>query len=164
LEDFAIKGGVQSTTRYRKGTGTKKFVKSETPAHARQMAGQRGGNAVKLYKRPRGRDDQLDARDHRDPRRPHPKADTGARARFHDPMNTPTTQRQISPVTPNPDSSSPYYCFKNEHLDLGLGVDGSIPSYSYEDVQGVWDNNSPPFITDEDSLIQNPHSVYATQY
>src|SRR5436190_24148529 len=47
LTENAIKGGVQSTTRYRKTGSGKKSHNSGTPAPLRQRSGARGGRAAR---------------------------------------------------------------------------------------------------------------------
>ncbi|KAF8865205.1 hypothetical protein BDZ45DRAFT_439246 [Acephala macrosclerotiorum] len=67
LEPFAIKDGVQSTTRYRKGTSSKKQYPrlggdgSHHPAPSRQLSGRKGGicaSKTKLQRQQRQREDR----------------------------------------------------------------------------------------------------------
>jgi len=164
LEEFAIKDGVQSTTRYRKGAGSKKFVKSDTPAPARQMSGREGGNQTHKLKRQRMRDDRLDQRDHRRPAINTVGSAIG-RTHFSDSMATHITQRQVSPLTPTPESmhgGSPYF-LKHENFDIGVHDD--IPIYpSLESVHGVYmDGHSPIFADGHESPFHHPHSMYTNR-
>jgi len=160
LEDFAIKDGVQSTTRYRKGTGSKKFLRSENPAPARQSSGRKGGISASKGKlqRQRVKDERSDLR------RPTPKIDTGRRQPFNHEDRTPqATQRHISPSTPNPESlpsSSPYFIPKpveqfEIHYDDMCGLD---------DVQGVFLDETPLFSNNHNSPFHNAHPICASRY
>ena len=158
LEEFAIKDGVQSTTRYRKGTGNKKFTKSDNPAPSRQSSGRKGGICASKTKfsRQRARDDRSDLRC------PIQRLDTGHPYQYasHPQMS----QRQVSPIIPCPEimpSSSPYFIPKTEHFDLphedmcGLG-----------DVQAVYVDDSPLFSNGHDSPVSpfhSPHPISASQ-
>lgn len=160
LEPFAIKDGVQSTTRYRKGTGSKKTIKSENPAPARQMSGREGGNQTHKFKRQRLREDQYNQRDHR---RPAITTMNGgmSRAQYSDSMASQIPQRQVSPLTPLPESmhtGSPY--FLKHEFDMSHD---DIPIYhTLEDVRGIYmDNNSPLFVDDHGSPFHHQPAMYS---
>ncbi|KAH6669240.1 hypothetical protein B0J14DRAFT_487121 [Halenospora varia] len=147
LEDFAIKDGVQSTTRYRKGTSAKKFTRSEHPAPARQRSGRKGGISASKTKLHRQR-----AREERsDPRRPIQRHDI-LRSQYLQPRSHPT-QRQSSPLTPPSHegipSSSPYFFPKTKHIEIPFedvcrlenvqGVDNDSPLFSHGDYDSLYD-------------------------
>lgn len=139
LEDFAIKDGVQSTTRYRKGTGAKKFTRSDHPAPARQSSGRKGGisaSKTKLQKQ-RAREERSDSRC------PIPR---------HNMLRSQYTRshlipRQNSPITPPSHESipspNPYFFPKSENvemifeeacrLDNVQGVDSDSPLFAHSD-------------------------------
>ena len=141
LEDFAIKDGVQSTTRYRKGTGGKKFVKSETPVPSRQTPSRKRGlhgSKAKLQ-RQKVRDDRSELR-----HTAYPRPDTEKRLQYitdYESSPHPIASRQISPLTPAnksaPSENTLFYVhpyLKHEHTEISY--DG-LPSYSLEDVHSV---------------------------
>lgn len=147
MEDFAIKEGVQSTTRYRKGTGNKKFTKSEKPAPSRQSSGRKGGICASKTNSSR----QRVSLDHRrsiqrlDTRHPYP----------HQSRCLPT-QRQVSPMTPCPESlpsTSPYFFSKSEHSEVRYEDRCGL-----EDVQGVYIDHDPPILP-----FHKPHSMCASE-
>lgn len=134
-----MKDGVQSTTRYRKGTGSKKFFRSDNPAPARQTSGRKGGICAGKSKlqRQRVKDERSELR------RTTSRMDSGQRQNFnHEVMVPQSTQRQISPLTPNAESmpsSSPYF-MKQEQLDIPYEE-----IYGLDDVQAVYLDNAPLF-------------------
>lgn len=157
LEPFAVTDGVQSTTRYRKGTGAKKFVKSDTPAPARQASGRKGGMSTNLLKRQRGRDGSRD-REHRPP--PPPMLDTRSRSHYHDGMGHSShsshhrVQRQISPLTPDMGEAMhvPYYVKTESSFERG-GLE-DVPGYG--SVQGVYTGGNSPLF---ESPVCNPFNA-----
>ncbi|RDL33265.1 uncharacterized protein BP5553_08704 [Venustampulla echinocandica] len=146
LEDFAIKDGVQSTTRYRKGTGAKKFVKSDNPTPSRQSSGRKGGISARQTKlqRQRIREERSDSR------RGIQKHDTHQSQFLQHTLNQ-RMQRLSSPSTPpsheNMPSMNPYFLPKAEQLEV-----------PYEDmcglevVQGVYLDDGPVFTSNHDGL------------
>jgi len=143
LEDFAIKDGVQSTTRYRKGTGAKKFIKSENPQPARQTSGRKGGISASKNKLQR----HQRVRDISDSRRSIPRHQI-LHSQFPSQMRS---MRQSSPLTPPnnemPPACNPYYFAKAEPQ----------PENPYEEicgleeVQGVYIDDSPVFVHNQDA-------------
>jgi len=91
--------------------------------------------------------------------------DTIGRTHFSDSMATHITQRQVSPLTPTPESmhgGSPYF-LKHENFDIGVHDD--IPIYpSLESVHGVYiDGHSPIFADDHESPFHHPRSMYTNR-
>lgn len=154
-----MKDGVQSTTRYRKGTGSKKFFRSDNPAPARQTSGRKGGICAGKSKlqRQRNKDERSDLR------RNTSRIDGGRRQNFnHEVTNSRPTQRQISPLTPNAErmpSSSPYF-MKQEQLEIPYEE-----IYGLDDVQAVYLDNAALF--DENnhpSSYQHAQSLLPSHY
>jgi hypothetical protein len=150
LEDFAIKDGVQSTTRYRKGTGAKKFTKSDNPAPARQSSGRKGGISAGKTKlqRQRGKEERTDLLHSMQ------RIDSGRRSEFQQYTSSRITQRQRSPPTPPPHpesiaSSSPYFLLKQEQFEMPFE-----DMFNLENVQGVYMDDGPIF-----SHHQNSHNT-----
>lgn len=150
LEDFAIKDGVQSTTRYRKGTANKKFSRSETPAPSRQRSGQKGGFSSRNTARLRRAGDQY--------RRP--RIETGSLRGLpeHLSQRLGFNDRQREPLTPpqtdllGPQTASPYFGYHSApaakmEQQYDLGYDGMC---GLEGVQGVHMDGSPVFAADTD--------------
>ncbi|CAL3972368.1 unnamed protein product [Diplocarpon coronariae] len=142
LEDFAIKDGVQSTTRYRKGTGAKKFTPSDTPSLSRAVSGRRGGFSTKATKLQRQRERQQRTKDdRRDAARVgvdnfHRDQDfqqQQAQSQAHMPQCH-LSPRQRSPLTP-PSAvdpvALPYFFGKQEQLDSPYDM------YRLDDIHGV---------------------------
>ena len=133
LEDWAIKDGVQSTTRYRK--------KHDTPTACRQTTPRKGGRDVKnKLQRQRAKGD------HPGRRLSIQRIDIPSRSQFPHQVRSPIEQRQISPLTPSPPTleSGPYFHLKSEPIENPYG-------YSLKDVQGVYTlDNSPLFSQDQD--------------
>jgi hypothetical protein len=150
LEDFAINDGVQSTTRYRKGTGSNKFTKSKNPTPSRQSLGRKGGIRAKTkfshQKVKAGRSDRP---------RSIQRLDTGRRP--HQPQSkSQVTQRQVSPMTPCPESlssSRPYFIPKPEYFEVPCE-----DMCDLGDVQ-VCVDDGPVFSNDHDFVFQNSHSL-----
>ena len=152
LEDFAIKEGVQSTTRYRKGTANKKSIRSGTPAPSRQRSGQKGGFSTRNTTRLRSRiaGDQY--------RRPRIDTSGGSLRGFPGHFQQRLEDRHREPLTPPQNESlglhvaSPYYTYhgvptaKLEQYG-GLGFDGLC---DLEGVQGVHMDGGPVFAFDAD--------------
>ncbi|TAQ91576.1 hypothetical protein B7494_g8 [Chlorociboria aeruginascens] len=143
LEEFAVKDGVQSTTRYRKGTGNKKFTRSENPAPSRQSSGRKGGICAGKTKLQRQR-----VNDRSDSRRSSQRIDTGRRPQLQHHTRSQAKQRHIPPLTPTTDamaSSSPYSFAKPEQYNVAYDN-----LYNLEDVQGVLIDDTPLFTNTPD--------------
>ncbi|KAK2625523.1 hypothetical protein QTJ16_004835 [Diplocarpon rosae] len=146
LEDFAIKDGVQSTTRYRKGTGAKKFIRSDTPSHSRVASGRRGGFSTKAAKLQRQRERQQRAKgDERDLARvdsfyrSQNLQQQQAQSQTHMPQSN-VSQRQRSPLTPTSAvGPSPYFFGKQEEPDSPFDM------YRLDEIHGVCVDDSPVF-------------------
>ncbi|KAH9215164.1 hypothetical protein DL95DRAFT_388872 [Leptodontidium sp. 2 PMI_412] len=160
LEEFAVRDGVQSTTRYRKGAGSKKFTKSDTPASCRVVSGRKGSKSTKqaqahaklqLQQRQRsgvmGTAMKADERRDNHPTHATHRIDNTRRSEFHQQTRS---QRQRSPLTPpsaNTIASScqgPYFFPpKIEQFDTPYE-----DMYQFQDVQDVC-------IDDGSSLFSN---------
>jgi hypothetical protein len=159
LEDFAVKDGVQSTTRYRnpKGGGHKKFIKSDNPTPARQIPGRKGGIcASKNPQRQKVRDDRADMR------RSAPRLDLGSQ--FHRESRSGHSQRQNSPLTPpnvESISSSPYYfsTTKNESFEIPYE-----DMCNLGDVQGIYMDDNTPLFSNSQALFPTSNPNCASQY
>jgi hypothetical protein len=158
LEDWAIKDGVQSTTRYRypKG-GNKKLSKHDTstacqqsPTRKRELDGKAKLQRQKVKENHSGR------------RLPTQRINTASRSHFPHQVRSPIEHRQISPLTPSPPTleSGPYFPLKSEPIESPYG-------YSLKDVQGVYTlDNSPLFSQDQDeeSPFFNGYSMANNRY
>lgn len=158
MEDFAIKDGVQSTTRYRKGTGIKKFFRSDNPAPARQTSGRKGGISAGKSKNQRARvkDDRLDLR------RVTSRVGEERRQNFNHDVKTPQpNHRQISPLTPTGSmpSSSPYFIPKQEPFEIPYE-----DMCGLDDVQGVYLDDTPLFSGNSASSYHNAQSLCHSHY
>ncbi|TVY35220.1 Fork-head transcriptional regulator [Lachnellula occidentalis] len=144
LEEFAIKDGVQSTTRYRKGTGAKKFMKTENPAPSRQSSGRKGGISASKTKLQRqqarsiclsGTHRSRHGHGHEFLRSPHFPA-----PRHSSPL-TPPTHENIPGVGCNP-----YFFPKQQQMEMPYE-----DMCGLQDVQGVYiDDNGPLFANSQD--------------
>ncbi|TVY92631.1 Fork-head transcriptional regulator, partial [Lachnellula willkommii] len=136
LEEFAIKDGVQSTTRYRKGTGAKKFMKTENPAPSRQSSGRKGGISASKTKMQRQQQRSISST--------HRSRHGHEFLRSHFP-----TQRYSSPLTPPTHENIPGagcnpYFFPKQQLEYE-------DMCGLQDVQGVYiDDNGPIFAESQD--------------
>jgi hypothetical protein len=146
LEDFAIKDGVQSTTRYRKGTGAKKFMKTENPAPSRQSSGRKGGISASKSKLQR-------QQQRSDSRRSIHRHDI-LRSQFPSHTAHPIHQRHSSPLTPPTHENmpgppcNPYFFAKAEQQQLEIPYEDMC---GLQDVQGVYiDDNGPIFTNNQD--------------
>jgi hypothetical protein len=152
LEDFAIKDGVQSTTRYRKGTNAKKFMKTDTPAPARQISGRRGGLAPRDNRHLKQRFKERSVS-----RRPSPCVGITNNMQYHRGPH-PAPQRQRSPLTPpHPEhifSSSPCFFPKPEQFDMPFEEMCGL-----EVVQGVYIDDGPLFSDDQDAPFHGGHPM-----
>ncbi|KAG9241569.1 hypothetical protein BJ878DRAFT_427841 [Calycina marina] len=134
LEDFAIRDGVQSTTRYRRATGNKKFAKSETPTHSRHTP----PRSRAKFQRQRAQENNHSSSRHS----PYPSADMKgiflhSRNFGTDPQLVGTGQLSPRASThSNITSGSPYFYpdVKPEPLDPNYT---NLPIYTLEDVHGV---------------------------
>lgn len=137
LEGFAIKDGVQSTTRYRKGTNNKRLMRSDNPTPARQISGRKGGicaSKTKLHRQKMITDERRD-------RRSTSRIRTPRRLQLH--RRSPAmARRQMTPLTPPnlENISSPYFVPKGEPLDPPYE-----DVYGLEDVQGIYADDHPIF-------------------
>ncbi|KAH7319469.1 hypothetical protein BKA65DRAFT_102647 [Rhexocercosporidium sp. MPI-PUGE-AT-0058] len=171
LEEFAVRDGVQSTTRYRKGTGAKKFIKSDTPATSRVVSGRKGGMSTKqaqaklqLQQRQRSGGMSMKGDERRDnhPTRATQRIDNARRSGFHQQTRSQISQRQRSPLTPpsantiaSPGQGGPYFFPKMEKLDTPYE-----DLYRLEDVQGVFvDNGSSLFSNGPDTHFQGGRAM-----
>jgi hypothetical protein len=141
LEHFAVKDGVQSTTRYRKGTGAKKFMKSENPAPARQSSGRKGGISASKTKLLRQR-----VRDERnDPRRSLQRYDI-LRSQYPTSARSNIVHRHNSPSTPpaheHMNLASPYFHPNPKAEQFERPLDETC---GLGDVQGVYVDGGPVF-------------------
>jgi hypothetical protein len=150
LEAFAIRDGVQSTTRYRKGTGNKKVIRSDHPTPARQTSGRKGGICASKVKLQRQK-----TKEDREDRRSTPRI---RRVQIHR-NSWAMVQRQMTPLTPPnlEHISSPYVVPKSEPLDLPYD-----DFYRLEDVQGVYsDDRGPLFCDSQLSPLIGKHGLAA---
>lgn len=157
LADFAIRVGVQSTTRYRKGTGAKKFIRSNNPAPARQSSGRKGGicsSKTKLHRQRAGRMEQME---------PglsssyHHGIDPARRLEFQQHTNARMMDdRARTPLTPPTASALPdsYYFGKSES-SYDLLTDNV---YKLENVSGIYLDEAPVFGNADvyDTAIDSP--------
>ncbi|TVY81234.1 Forkhead box protein J3 [Lachnellula suecica] len=147
LEGFAIKDGVQSTTRYRKGTGAKKFTRSDNPTLSRQSSGRKGGisaaaSKTKLQRHHRDRSERRRSIQRQDILHSHSHAHFPPQMRAH-------TPRQSSPLTPPnhermPASCAPYYFGK---VEPQLEIQYEEEMCGLEGVQGVYIDDGGPLFT-----------------
>ncbi|KAN0093770.1 hypothetical protein V8E51_016954 [Hyaloscypha variabilis] len=154
LEEFAIKDGVQSTTRYRKGTNAKKFMKADPPATTRQHSGRRGGIVPKRDNRHLR--DRL--KDRLGSRRPTPCVGMPHNPQYQRGSQT-APQRHRSPLTPpHPEpvfSASPYFFPKPEQFEVPFEeMIGGL-----EDVQGVYIDDGPLFSNDPEAHFHGGHPM-----
>ncbi|KAG9235594.1 hypothetical protein BJ875DRAFT_266855 [Amylocarpus encephaloides] len=133
LEEFAIRDGVQSTTRYRKSNGARKLIKSENmPSPSRQNSGRKGGITARNIKiqRQRIRDERAD------PRRSFHRAES-MRPHYPHQGRSNMAHRHSSPATPPNHESIPapssYFLPKAEPYEVHYEQ-----LYGLEDVQGVF--------------------------
>lgn len=152
LEDFAIKDGVQSTTRYRKGTNTKKFMKTDTPAPARQVSGRKGSHALRDVRNQRQRFKERPVS-----RRPTPGVGMPSNIQYPRGPHAPQ-QRQRSPLTPphpEPVFSPPYFFPKLEQPEVPFEeMIGGL-----EDVQGVYIDDGPLFSNGQEPHFHSGHPM-----
>lgn len=148
LEDFAIREGVQSTTRYRKGTGAKKFIKNDHPAAARQASGRRGGYVTSSLNRRSGKEILRT-------RKSTQTIGRAARQEFQHQSEISRNERRISPLTPpsaERHPSGPYFFSKSSQDLLESPYDPD--NFGLGDVQGVY-LDGPLF--SNDPVHENPH-------
>lgn len=153
LEGFAIKDGVQSTTRYRKGTNAKKFMNTDAPATARQVSGRRGGLAQKDIRHLRQRIKERSVS-----RRPTPYVETPSNMAYPRGPH-PSQRRHRSPLTPpHPEpvfGRNPYFFPKPEQFEVPFEeMIGGL-----EEVQGVYIDDGPLFNNDHESHFHNGHPM-----
>ena len=159
LEDFAVKDGVQSTTRYRKRTSNQISTKSENRIPSRQSSGRKGGICASKT-RTHGRRIKQDRPDSRCSGH---RLEMGQYNYQHRSRSRPP--RELSPLTPCPvdlPSASPNCLMKNNAFD---------PPYEdlcLDDVQGVYtDDSGPLFSNAPDSPVspfQSSYSLSNTQH
>jgi hypothetical protein len=153
LEEFAVRDGVQSTTRYRKGTGNRKAARSENPTPARQTSGRKGGLCASKTKlqRQKTKEDRADRR----------STDTSRQLQLHRNSRA-VPRRQTSPLTPpNVENvSSPYFFPKSEPLDVPYE-----DIYGLEDVQGVYvEDHEPLFSNGQPSPFDSKYHLPVGRY
>jgi hypothetical protein len=155
LEDFAIKDGVQSTTRYR--NTAKKSTRMDNPVSARQSSGRKGGvgGSKNITQKQRAKEDRSVIR------RPTPRV--GIPTPISYPGRVYATPRQRSPLTPpHPEhvlSSSPYFFPKHEQYDLPFENMCGL-----EDVQGVQIDDSPLFSNNHEPHFHIGHPMSNQPY
>ncbi|KAE8440397.1 hypothetical protein EG329_008166 [Mollisiaceae sp. DMI_Dod_QoI] len=172
LEPFAIKDGVQSTTRYRKGTSSKKLPRPSDhnqqqhhhhPAPARQSSGRKGGICASKTKLQRQRTKEDRERMNFDARcgsgsgsgsglgsvRSASRIDSARRAQFERQTRAHISndRRQRSPLTPPAGemaSPAPYFSSfpKVEQEQMDVPFEDV---YALEDCQGVYLDDGPLF-------------------
>ncbi|KAF7871615.1 hypothetical protein EAF04_003722 [Stromatinia cepivora] len=166
LEDFAIRDGVQSTTRYRKGTGSKKFAKAESTQSPNHPS-RHNYNAMRKPSfhsigkgkilRQRGREDPA-------PRRMIPTSSRSEPARypgsqFHASNVTSVSRSpRRSPLTPTPDCPGIYSpVIKEENYNPAYDL------YRFEDCQGVLpDDHDPLFMDNQNPQFMQVHPMCAS--
>ncbi|EKD18127.1 forkhead domain-containing protein [Drepanopeziza brunnea f. sp. 'multigermtubi' MB_m1] len=172
LEEFAIRDGVQSTTRYRKGTSSKKSSRNETPSLARVVSGRRGGISTKQAKQQQQQQRQQRAKDdqRRDFSRSSQRGDSMRMRRpqyqqqQHDSpshiIQSSQQQRQRSPLTPPSAvdffapsaaaaTTSPYFFGGMKVEQESSPYDDMHQLYRLDDVQGCVED-SPLFSSNGD--------------
>jgi hypothetical protein len=142
-----VKDGVQSTTRYRKGTGAKKFLKSENPAKARQSSGRKGGISASKTKLLRQR-----IRDERNDQRRLLYRQEMLRSNYSTSVRSSITNRHNSPSTPPHHEQmglgSPYF---QPNAKPGIHFEGPLDDIcSLGQVQGVYLDGAPVFTDQHD--------------
>jgi hypothetical protein len=167
LQEFAIRDGVQSTTRYRKGTGAKRYIRPEH--HSRSYAARHGHNAVRkptFYSAGKERAQrQRDRDDYTSPQRPvttssevHSENSTGQNRIPN--MTAISVSPRLSPITPRQPDFRPYSpVIKQESYEHAYDL------YRFEDCQGVLSDNASPLFMDEQTSSQfmPPHSMCGNQ-
>jgi hypothetical protein len=156
LEEFAVRHGVQSTTRYRKGTGNKKAARSDNPTPARQTPGRKGGLCASKMKLQR-----LKTTEDRADRRSTPRIDTSRQLQLNRSSRA-VTRRQALPLTPpNLENVSSPYCFSQ-------GTPLDVPCediYGLEDVQGVYvEDHEPIFSNGQPSPFNSGYCLPVSRY
>ncbi|APA09913.1 hypothetical protein SS1G_05834 [Sclerotinia sclerotiorum 1980 UF-70] len=158
LEDFAIKSGVQSTTRYRKGTGSKKYAKAEsTPSRHNYNAMRKSSfhsNGKGKLLRQRGREDP-------NPRRMIPTSSRSEPARYPGSqlhasnVNSVSRSPRRSPPTPAPEGPGIYSpVIKEENYNPAYDL------YRFEDCQGVLpDDHDPLFMDNQNPQFMQVHPM-----
>ncbi|CZS95525.1 uncharacterized protein RCO7_05691 [Rhynchosporium graminicola] len=170
LEEFAVRDGVQSTTRYRKGAVTKKFIKPGAPAPSRGSSGRKGGMSTKQVQakvqhqqrhRSGGMSIKGEEQGDGDPTRSTHSIDNTRRSEYHQQARSQISQRQRSPLTPPSASTitsptvAPYFYPKVEQFDMPYE-----DLYRFEDVSGVCiDNESPLFSNGADAHYQMGRNI-----
>ncbi|KAA8575621.1 hypothetical protein EYC84_004747 [Monilinia fructicola] len=167
LEEFAIKDGVQSTTRYRKGNGSKKSAKAEGVLNQSCPGRQQNYNAIRKpsfhstskgkLQRQRGRDDPAS-------RRILPVSSRSESVRYpasHFHASNVTSDARSprrSPLTPAPESSGTYSpVIKEENFNAAREF------YRFEDCQGVFpDDHAPVFMDTQNSQFMQGHPMCAS--
>ena len=151
-----MRDGVQSTTRYRKGAGSKRAARSGNLT-ARQTSGRKGGLCASKPKLQRQK-----IKEERADRRSTPRVDISRQMQLHPSSRAVKQERQRSPLTPpNLESvSSPYFFPKSEPLDVPFE-----DIYGLEDVQGVYiDDHGALFSKGQQSPFSSKHRLPASRY
>ncbi|EPE24584.1 Winged helix DNA-binding protein [Glarea lozoyensis ATCC 20868] len=145
LADFAVRDGVQSTTRYRKGTGAKKGARSNSHIRSRQDSGRRGGLSASKNKftRQRFREQRTDTRralqSYDFLQSQYQSSATSNMGARHNSPSTPPSHEQMG-------LASPYF---NTHMKLEP-YERPMDLISLEDVQGAYLNGEPVFTDQQD--------------
>ena len=152
---------VQSTTRYRKGAGSKRAVPSDNLTLAKQRSGRKGGLCASKLKlqRQKIKEDPADRRSIR-------RVDISRPMQLHPSSPAIKQQRHRSPLTPpNLESvSSPYFFPKSEPLDVPFDVPFE-DIYGLEDVKGVYiDDHGALFSKGQQSPFSSKHPLPASRY
>ncbi|KAH8813088.1 hypothetical protein F5884DRAFT_323150 [Xylogone sp. PMI_703] len=161
LADFAIRDGVQSTTRYRKGATGKHSTRSRHPIPARQISGRKGGLCAGKSKSQKRRVTSPESSPRKRIRSSEVEQDENHH-QYNSPYDTASqgfqSHRDVSPP-------SPY----NESLDASSAVMTTmayqIPFYymgkyeSFHEVQ-AGDPYSPVFYEPAGGRFSNPHPIW----
>lgn len=156
LADFAVRDGVQSTTRYRKGANTKQSSRSNHPIPARQISGRKGGLCAGKSKSQKRRMVTPEAL----PRKRIRSSEAEHEENYSSPYDTASqsfqSQRGVSPPSPYDDS-----------LDstVAMTMAYQIPFYymgkqeTFAEAPGV-DPYSPVFYDLAGARFSNPHPIW----
>ncbi|KAI9648537.1 hypothetical protein NHQ30_003172 [Ciborinia camelliae] len=166
LEDFAVRDGVQSTTRYRKGTSSKKYAKTEsTPSQS--YPSRHNYNAIRKpslhsigkgkLQRQRVREDPTSRRMLPTCSRSEPTKYPGSHS-YASNMASDSRSPRRSPLTPAPESSGTYSpAIKEENYNP------AYDDYRFEDCQGVLlDDQDPIFMDNQSSRFMQVHPMCAS--
>ncbi|CAD6441729.1 dc8c2459-97a9-41ee-940f-0d3d8b19f99a [Sclerotinia trifoliorum] len=160
LEDFAIRSGVQSTTRYRKGTGSKKYAKAESTPSPNHLSRHNYNAMRKPSFHSTGKGKLLRQRGREDPS-PRRMISTSSRypgSQFHaSNVNSVSRSPRRSPPTPTPECRGIYSpVIKEENYNPAYDL------YRFEDCQGVLpDDHGPLFMDNQNPQFMQVHPMCA---